>query len=136
MSKNVVVIIGTGGMGVAVARRLGSGSHLVLADFSQGQLDNATKTLRGECHSIHAILTDVSSFGSVRNLAQRASQQGNIHAIAHTAGLSPVQASADKIYHVDLLGTAHVIDAFLSVVSADTALVVIASLAPSRWHTV
>ncbi|KAJ5363420.1 uncharacterized protein N7496_009133 [Penicillium cataractarum] len=129
MSRNVVVIIGTGGMGLAIARRLGSGSHLVLADFSQGQLDSATETLRREGHSVHAIQTDVGRFDSVQNLAQQASHLGNIHAIAHTAGLSPAQASTDRIYQVDLLGTAHVIDAFLSVVSADTALVVIASLA-------
>jgi NAD(P)-dependent dehydrogenase (short-subunit alcohol dehydrogenase family) len=116
-------------MGVAIARRLGSGSHLVLADFSKGQLDNATETLRGEGHSVHAIQTDVSRVDSVQNLAQQASRLGNIRAIAHTAGVSPVQASADEIFQVDLLGTAYVIDTFLSVVSADTALVVIASLA-------
>lgn len=116
-------------MGLAIARQLGSGSHLVLADFSKGQLDSATETLRGEGHIVHAIQTDVSRVDLVQKLAQQASQLGNIRAIAHTAGLSPAQASADKIYQVDLLGTAHVIDAFLSVASNDTTLVVIASLA-------
>lgn len=129
MSRNVVVIIGTGGMGLAIARRLGSGSHLVLADYSQDQLDSATETLREEGHSVYAIQTDVCRFDLVQNLAQQASQLGNILAIAHTAGVSPVQASEDKIYQVDLLGTAHVIDAFLSVASINTSLVVIASLA-------
>lgn len=129
MSRNVVVIIGTGGMGLAIARRLGSGSHLVLADFAQSQLDSAAGTLREEGHSVHAIQTDVCKFDLMQNLAQEASQLGNIRAIAHTAGLSPAQASADQIYQVDLLGTAHVIDAFLPVVSIDTTLIVIASLA-------
>ncbi|KAL3462062.1 hypothetical protein BJX64DRAFT_149729 [Aspergillus heterothallicus] len=128
-SRSVVVIIGTGGMGLAIARRLGSGAHLVLADFSQAQLASATESLRGEGHCVHSIQTDVSSLDSVQNLARQASKLGPIRAIAHTAGLSPVQASADRIYQVDLLGTAHVIDAFLSVVSTDTSLVVIASLA-------
>jgi NAD(P)-dependent dehydrogenase (short-subunit alcohol dehydrogenase family) len=127
--RNVVVIIGTGGMGLAVARRLGSGAHLVLADFSQAQLDKAAETLRGEGHAVHAIQTDVSSLESVQNLATEASQVGTIRAIAHTAGLSPVQAPPDKIYQVDLLGTVHVIETFLTVASADTSLVVIASLA-------
>ncbi|KAL2815087.1 hypothetical protein BJX63DRAFT_169299 [Aspergillus granulosus] len=127
--RNVVVIIGTGGMGLAIARRLGSGSHLVLADFSQAQLDNAAEVLRGEGHSIHAFQTDVSSLDSVQHLTQQASKLGTIRAIAHTAGVSPVQATPDRIYKVDLLGTVHVIDAFLSVASTDTSLVVIASLA-------
>ncbi|KAJ0416744.1 hypothetical protein BJY00DRAFT_221042 [Aspergillus carlsbadensis] len=127
--KNIVVIIGTGGMGLAIARRLGSGAHLVLADFSKAQLDHAAETLRGEGHAVHAIQTDVSSLDSVENLAKQVSQLGTIRAIAHTAGLSPVQAPPDKIYQVDLLGTVHVIDAFLTVALADTSLVVIASLA-------
>jgi NAD(P)-dependent dehydrogenase (short-subunit alcohol dehydrogenase family) len=127
--RNVVVIIGTGGMGLAIARRLGSGAHLVLADFSQAQLDNAAEILRGEGQTVHAIQTDVSNLESVQNLAKQASQLGTIRAIAHTAGLSPVQAPLDKIYQVDLLGTVHVVDTFLTVASTDTSVVVIASLA-------
>ncbi|KAL2812688.1 hypothetical protein BDW59DRAFT_36855 [Aspergillus cavernicola] len=127
--KNVVVIIGVGGMGLAIARRVGSGSHLVLADFSPAQLDNAAKTLREEGHAVDAIQTDVSSTSSVQSLAKHASQLGVIRIVAHTAGLSPTQALADRIYQVDLLGPAFVIDAFLLVVSPGTSLVVIASLA-------
>ncbi|KAL2844830.1 hypothetical protein BJY01DRAFT_263801 [Aspergillus pseudoustus] len=127
--RNVVVVIGTGGMGLAIARRLGSGSHLVLADFSLAQLDSATEALRHEGHSVHAIQTDVSSPDSVENLARQASQLGTIRAIAHTAGVSPAGAPPDRIYQIDLRGTAHVIDSFVSVASPDTSLVVIASLA-------
>ncbi|KAL5343270.1 hypothetical protein BJX70DRAFT_394268 [Aspergillus crustosus] len=127
--KHVVVIIGCGGMGLAAARRLGSGSHLVLADFSQSQLDSAAQTLKNEGHAIEAIQTDVSRAASVESLAQRAGQLGPIRVIAHTAGVSPAQAPIDRIYSVDLVGTANVIEAFLPVASAGTSLVVVASLA-------
>ncbi|KAL4887231.1 hypothetical protein BJY04DRAFT_175424 [Aspergillus karnatakaensis] len=127
--KHVVVVIGCGGMGLAVARRLGSGSHLLLADFSQTQLYTAAQTLQNEGHDVETLLTDISKQNSVEILAQRAAQLGPIRVIAHTAGLSPQQAPLDCIYSVDLLGTAHVIDSFVSIASPGTSLVVIASLA-------
>jgi NAD(P)-dependent dehydrogenase (short-subunit alcohol dehydrogenase family) len=51
--------------------------------------------------------------------------------VAHTAGLSPVQAPADAILKVDLLGVAIVLDVFEAVVSPGSAGVVIASMAGS-----
>lgn len=45
MHPNVLVIIGTDGMGVAIARRLGGGDITVLADLDQAQLDSAADSL-------------------------------------------------------------------------------------------
>ncbi|KAF9889601.1 hypothetical protein FE257_007109 [Aspergillus nanangensis] len=127
--KNVIVIIGCGGMGVAIARRIGSGSHIILADYSSTQLENAMTLLRPEGLSVEGVETNVSDFQSVQKLARYASEMGHISIIAHTAGVSPAQAPLDQIYKVDLLGTTHVIDAFLEVASAGTSLVAIASMA-------
>jgi NAD(P)-dependent dehydrogenase (short-subunit alcohol dehydrogenase family) len=93
------------------------------------QLDAAAQTLRIEGHDVNALATDILNANSVDALAQRAAQLGSIRLIAHTAGVSPAQAPVDRIYSVDLLGTAHVIDAFLPVVSPGTSIVVVASLA-------
>jgi NAD(P)-dependent dehydrogenase (short-subunit alcohol dehydrogenase family) len=131
--KKVVVIIGCGGMGVVIARRLGSGCSILLADASPGQLENATSTLRQEGYTVDGTETDVSSLNAVKELAKRASHIGPIKTIVHTAGLSPIQALPERIYQVDLLGTANVIDAFLEVATAGTSLVVIASMA---GHTI
>lgn len=46
--EDVIVITGLGGMGLAIARRLGSGRQLVLADHAQDLLDRGTDTLRGD----------------------------------------------------------------------------------------
>ncbi|KAL4862268.1 hypothetical protein BDV12DRAFT_190536 [Aspergillus spectabilis] len=43
----------------------------------------------------------------VEGIAQRASQLVSIRAIVHTPGLSTAHALVDRIYSVDLLGTAH-----------------------------
>lgn len=129
MTHPVTVIIGTGGMGLAIARRLGSGKTLVLADFNKEALDRAAETLRTEGHSVHAHPVDVSVPESVAALATAAAELGPVTAVAHTAGLSPAQAGADAILRVDLLGTALVLDEFARVIAPGGAAVVVASLA-------
>ena len=127
--KNVTVITGTGGIGLAIARSLALNTHLVLADYSPTQLDAAAQVLRDEGHTVTTHATDVADWTSVQSLAETAVQvDGPIATIVHTAGVSPVQAPPARIYEVDLLGTAHVIDAFLPVVGAGATLTVIASM--------
>jgi NAD(P)-dependent dehydrogenase (short-subunit alcohol dehydrogenase family) len=128
-ARNVLVVIGTGGMGLAVARRLAAGRRLLLADYSDASLDAAVGTLSGEGHAAEGHTVDVSQRVSVEKLAEAAGAAGRIDAVIHTAGVSPVMATARQIYDVDLLGTAHVIDAFLPVASPGTSLVCVASMA-------
>lgn len=127
--KDVVVITGLGGMGLAIARRLGSGRHLVLADYAQDLLDRVAETLRSEGHHLDTVRVDVADAQSVANLAQHAAGLGTLRAVIHTAGVSPVQASPERVVQVDVLGTAHVLDAFLPFVSPGTVAVCIASMA-------
>jgi NAD(P)-dependent dehydrogenase (short-subunit alcohol dehydrogenase family) len=128
-ARNILVVVGSGGMGLAVARRLASGRRLLLADYSARSLEAAVSTLRGEGHTVEGITVDVSQRASVEQLAEASGAAGRIEAVVHTAGVSPVMATARQIHEVDLLGTAHVIDAFLTVVSPGTSLVCIASMA-------
>jgi NAD(P)-dependent dehydrogenase (short-subunit alcohol dehydrogenase family) len=114
-------------MGLAVARRL-AGGRLLLADSSGTRLEAALTALRGEGHSAEGHTMDVSDRGAVEKLAEAAAV-GHIDAVVHTAGVSPVMATSRQIYEVDLLGTAHVIDAFLDVAGPGTPLVCIASMA-------
>jgi NAD(P)-dependent dehydrogenase (short-subunit alcohol dehydrogenase family) len=131
----VLVVVGSGGIGLAIARRMGSGHHIVLADFSEKQLETSAQALREEGQIVDTVQTDVSNMESVQNLVQHAAKIGLIRAIAHTAGLSPVQASADQIYRVDLLGAAQVIEGFFPHVTAGTTMVVISSIAGHGKHS-
>jgi NAD(P)-dependent dehydrogenase (short-subunit alcohol dehydrogenase family) len=125
----VVVVIGAGGMGVAVARRLAGGRRLLLADASDVSLAAGLAALKGDGHTVDGHAVDVSNRASVEQLATAAASAGPIDAVIHTAGVSPVMATARQIFEVDLLGTAHVIDAFLSVAGPGTSLVCVASMA-------
>jgi len=120
----VVVIIGTGGMGMAIARQCGSGSRLLLADIG-----DVPSVLADEGYDVQTQHVDVSDAASVATLAATAAGLGRVRSIVHTAGLSPVQTSADRVMAVDLLGTAHVIESFGPVIASGGAAVVISSMA-------
>jgi NAD(P)-dependent dehydrogenase (short-subunit alcohol dehydrogenase family) len=127
----VVVVTGIGGMGRAIARRLGPGSTLVLADVNPAALGEAAEALRAEGQQVIEQVTDVSDPDSVAALASAATQAGRLDALVHTAGLSPVQASVGAILHVDLLGTALMLEAFASAIAPGGAGVFVASMAGS-----
>jgi hypothetical protein len=48
------------------------------------------------------------------------------------AGVSPTQATTEQILHVDLLGTAYILDAFARVIAPGGAGIVVASMAGHR----
>jgi NAD(P)-dependent dehydrogenase (short-subunit alcohol dehydrogenase family) len=128
-ARDVVVVTGAGGMGSAVARRLGSGRTLIVADAFRESLDRAVDALRAEGYDARGVLTDVSDRASVERLARTAADAGRITAVVHTAGVAAATASVRTILDVDLLGTVHVIDAFEKVAVRGTSLVCVASVA-------
>lgn len=125
----VVVITGIGGMGMAIARRLGAGRQLLLADFDATRLEAVAVTLSGEGYAVQTQKVDVADVASVAQLAEAAAKAGSLRTVVHTAGLSPTMASAERILAVDLAGTIHVLDAFLPLVRPGTVGVFIASMA-------
>jgi NAD(P)-dependent dehydrogenase (short-subunit alcohol dehydrogenase family) len=128
-SRGVIVVTGAGGMGSAIARRIGAGSTVVLADFNELLLEVETRSLVAIGYDVVSHVVDVSQKVDVDALATDAATRGPVTAVVHTAGLSPVQAPVDAIMRVDLLGTAHMLDAFGAVISPGGAGVFIASMA-------
>ena len=129
MNGQVLVVIGVGGMGQAIARRSGSGNALLLADFNETTLNTVADVLRGDGYQVTTQLVDVSSHNSVTELARKAAALGSVTKVVHTAGLSPTQAPTAAILGVDLAGVAFVLDEFGQVISDGGAGVVIASMA-------
>lgn len=127
--RDVIVITGTGGMGVATAHRVGAGHHLVIADYNQATLDAAVNALRSVGHEVTGVPTDVSDPVAMEALAETAAGIGPLRAIVHTAGLSQVHASPEQILAVDAIGTAIALDVFLSHATRGTVMVCVASMA-------
>ena len=72
MTEQVVVVIGVGGMGEAIARRQGPGRKLLVADFNQETLESLASSLTSDGYDVSAQHVDVGSPESVHALAQAA----------------------------------------------------------------
>ncbi|MEU4155349.1 SDR family oxidoreductase [Actinoplanes sp. NPDC026670] len=127
----VVVVIGVGGMGEQIARRLGAGREVLLADFNTATLKRVAETLTGEGFTVRTEQVDVSDRASMAALADAAAALGPVVQVAHTAGLSPMQAPTAAILRVDLVGVAYFLEEFGRVIAPGGAGVVIASMAGS-----
>lgn len=127
--REVLAVIGVGGMGQAIVRRLGSSKTVLLADKDEVVLTSVAEALTADGYDVETQTIDVASAGSVHALAEFAGSLGNVTQLAHTAGLSPAQAPAQAILAVDLLGTALVLHEFGEVIAPGGAGVVIASMA-------
>lgn len=99
---NVIVVIGAGSIGLAIARRVSAGKHVLLADLRQGNADAAAKTLSEDGFNATTATVDVSSRASVHALVEKATSIGEVSGVIHAAGVSPSQASPETILKVDL----------------------------------
>jgi NAD(P)-dependent dehydrogenase (short-subunit alcohol dehydrogenase family) len=128
----VVVVIGAGSIGQAIARRVSAGKHIVLADLRQENAETAAKTLSDAGFDVSTAKVDVSVRASVQALVETAKSIGEISGVIHAAGVSPSQASPETILKVDLYGTALVLEEFGKVIARGGAGVVIASQSGHR----
>jgi NAD(P)-dependent dehydrogenase (short-subunit alcohol dehydrogenase family) len=128
----VIVVIGAGSIGQAIARRVSAGKHVLLADLRQENVDAAAKVLSDAGFEVSTALVDVASRKSVHTLVETATAIGTITGVIHAAGVSPTQASSATILKVDLYGTALVLEEFGNVIERGGAGVVIASQSGHR----
>jgi NAD(P)-dependent dehydrogenase (short-subunit alcohol dehydrogenase family) len=125
--KDVVVLIGTGQIGQAIARRVGVGKHVLLADMRAENAHAAAEIFKDAGFDVSTATVDVSSREAVELLAANAAKLGRVTGLIHAAGVSPSQASIETILKVDLYGTALVLEEFGKVIAKGGAGVVIAS---------
>jgi NAD(P)-dependent dehydrogenase (short-subunit alcohol dehydrogenase family) len=128
----VVVVIGPGQIGQAIARRVGFGKLLILADRQQENANAAAQVLGNAGYDVTVATVDVSSREDVHALVEAAKGLGHVTGLIHAAGVSPSQASVNTILKVDLYGTALVLEAFGSVIQRGGSGVVIASQSGHR----
>lgn len=130
--KQLTVVIGAGSIGIAIARRVSAGKHVLLADLRLETAETAAGTLRDAGFDVSTATVDVSSGVSVRALVTQAAALGQITGVVHAAGVSPSQAAPAVILAVDLYGTALVLEEFGKVIAAGGSCVVIASMSGHR----
>src|SRR4051812_8713966 len=110
--QNVVVVVGAGQIGLAIARRVVVGKHIVLADRNEANANAAAEVMGNAGFEVSVATVDVSSRETVQALVRTATGMGETVGLIHAAGVSPSQASPETILHVDLYGTAVVLEQF------------------------
>ena len=129
MKSEVVVVIGAGGIGMAIARRQGFGKHVLLADFNETLLAATKKQLEEAGYQVSTLKVDVSSRESVRALADKAASLGSVINVVNTAGVSPNMAPPDRVLAVDLYGSAVVFEEFERVIAEGGSGLIVSSMA-------
>jgi NAD(P)-dependent dehydrogenase (short-subunit alcohol dehydrogenase family) len=129
VNNDVIVIIGAGGIGQAIARRQGFGKTVFLADISETVLKDAVAALEHASYKVASQGVDVTLRASVRALAEAAAALGSVTQVINTAGLSPNMAPPEKVLEVDLYGVALVFEEFERVIAPGGCGIVISSMA-------
>ncbi|PVM92812.1 short-chain dehydrogenase [Caulobacter radicis] len=130
--REVIVVIGAGQIGQAIARRVGVGKRVLLADMKPQNAQAAAEVLADAGYETHVAAVDVASRPSVEALVATATALGEVTGLIHAAGVSPSQAPPEVILRVDLYGTALVLELFGAVIAQGGSGVVIASQSGHR----
>jgi NAD(P)-dependent dehydrogenase (short-subunit alcohol dehydrogenase family) len=130
--SEVIVVIGAGSIGQAIARRVSTGRHVVLADLRTDNAEAAADTFRDAGFDVTTATVDISSRESVHSLVETATAIGEVTGLIHAAGVSPSQATPETILLVDLYGTAVILEEFGNVIATGGSGIVIASQSGHR----
>ncbi|KAF9873118.1 hypothetical protein CkaCkLH20_09281 [Colletotrichum karsti] len=127
--RPVLVIIGAGSMGLAIARRLGPSHHVLISDFSATTLSAAEDSLRSTGHFFSSQKVDITSKDSVESFAATAASLGTVQTVVVTAGVSNAANDAKLIYLTNLVGASLIVETFLPHMAPGGSLTIIASVA-------
>ena len=131
-SKDVVVLIGAGSIGQAIARRVGAGRHVVIADLSRDNAEAAARIFDDAGFTVTATTVDIASRPFIVELARLADSLGSVQGVVNAAGVSPSQAPVDAILKVDLYGTAVILEEFGKIIARGGSGIVISSQSGHR----
>ncbi|MBO4313697.1 MAG: SDR family oxidoreductase [Desulfovibrio sp.] len=130
--KDVIVLIGAGSIGQAIARRVGAGRHVVIADLRRENAEAAAGIFEDAGFTVTAATVDIASRQSILELARLADSLGSVHGVVNAAGVSPSQAPVEAILKVDLYGTAVILEEFGKIIAKGGSGIVISSQSGHR----
>ncbi|MCM1133625.1 MAG: SDR family oxidoreductase [Ruminococcus flavefaciens] len=106
MNKEVMLLVGAGQIGMAIARRMGYGRKIVIGDKNLKNAETISEIMNSAGFDTTAVEMDLSSRQSIRSMISEGQKYGDISMLVNAAGVSPSQASVETILKVDLYGTA------------------------------
>jgi NAD(P)-dependent dehydrogenase (short-subunit alcohol dehydrogenase family) len=132
MTTKVVILLGAGSIGQAIARRVGAGKHIVVADYRKENARKAAEILEDAGFETSTVQADLSSRSSIKSMIAHAQHFGEITNLINAAGVSPSQAPIDVILKTDLYGTAVLLEEMGKVIAEGGSGIVISSQSGHR----
>ncbi len=130
--KKVMLLTGAGQIGMAIARRMGSGMKIIVGDKKEQNANQIAGILNDAGFDALPICMDISDRASVLNMIDIGKSFGDIHYFINAAGMSPSQAPVEAILKVDLYGTAILLEEVGKVIEMGGAGVTISSQSGHR----
>lgn len=106
MAKDVMLLVGAGQIGMAIARRMGNDKRIIVGDNKLANAETIAKIMLEAGFDTEAIEMDLSSRESIKKMITKGQEHGEIAMLINAAGVSPSQAPIETILKVDLYGTA------------------------------
>lgn len=132
MKNDVMILTGAGQIGMAIARRMGYGMKIVVGDRNIGNANTICETMNNAGFDCVPIEMDLADRRSILTLVAKAQEYGDITMLVNAAGVSPSQASIETILHVDLYGTAVLLEEVGKVITPGGAGITISSQSGHR----
>lgn len=132
MKKDVMLWTGAGQIGMAIARRMGSGMKIVVGDKKLENAQKIAEIMNSAGFDAEPTEMDISDRSSIKALIEKGLGYGNIKMLVNAAGVSPSQASIETILKVDLYGTAVLLEEVGKVISEGGVGVTISSQSGKR----
>lgn len=109
-----VVLGGSRGMGLEIARELGKRGPVVFTGRNEKGLAEAANELGNMGIENYPFCSDVSELKSVQALAQFAAEKGPITYVVNSAGISGCSPDGEKrrVFEINAIGTIHVVEVF------------------------
>lgn len=130
--KNVMILTGAGQIGMAIARRMGTGMKIVIGDKKLENAQSIATIMNNAGFDCEAMEMDLASRDAILALIAKAQSYGPITMLVNAAGVSPSQAPIEAILHVDLYGTAVLLEEIGKVIAPGGVGVTISSQSGHR----
>ena len=106
MTKRVMLWVGAGDIGMAIARRTGTGMKIIIGDKMLEKAKRTAGLMQEAGFDAVPMEMDLASRASIQEYISAGRAYGNIFVLINAAGVSPSQAPIKTILNVDLYGTA------------------------------
>ena len=130
--KDVVALVGAGGIGIAIARRVAQGKHLVVTSRTQEKAERIAADLQRDGLETTGVACDLGSRADILAVIEHCQQFGPITNVICAGGVSPSQAPIAEILRVDLYGSSVLLEEFGKVIAAGGSGVVVSSQSGHR----